>query len=121
MGPLFERGKIRMQRRQMKYTAGGIEFTFQHPGLRLAARIKDTSRDQYGHLADEPLFTQLMEHVIVFPKTTWEWWDAEPEREDIMKEVFAEALRFLIVRPKDESARMGEESGEKLDVLETRS
>ncbi|AFC32135.1 hypothetical protein PM3016_5435 [Paenibacillus mucilaginosus 3016] len=99
-----------MQRRQMKYTAGGIEFTFQHPGLRLATRIKDTSRDQHGHLADEPLFTQLMEHVIVFPKTTWEWWDAEPEREDIMKEVFAEALRFLIVRPKDEPARVGEES-----------
>jgi len=78
--------------RQKTVTIGGIEFTFQFPGVRKAIQMTDASKNRYGQLMSEPYYAQIMEHVIVSPRTNWDFWD---DHLDIMEEVFAEAIRFL--------------------------
>lgn len=104
-------------RRSIKYKAGDIEFTFQHPGVRKTTEIKDKTIDQDGQVKEAPLFEELMAHVIVFPKTTWDWWD---EHDDIVAEVMAEAYRFLILTRKTYE-QLGGARPEELAVLEANS
>lgn len=78
--------------KQMTQTIGGIEFTFQFPGVRKALQMVDTSKDRYGNLMSEAYYGQLMDHVIVNPRTTWEFWD---ENVAILEEVMSVAMRFL--------------------------
>ena len=78
--------------KQKTVTIGGIEFVFQFPGVRKALQMADASKDRYGNLLSEPYYSQIMEHVIVSPRTNWEFWD---EHLDIMEDVFEEAFRFL--------------------------
>ncbi|MDF2657762.1 MAG: hypothetical protein K0Q94_553 [Paenibacillus sp.] len=78
--------------KQLVKTIGGVEYTFQFPGVRKAIQISDASKDRFGNLKSEPLYDQLMEHVIVEPRTNWDYWDENMEH---MEEVFGTAFRFL--------------------------
>jgi hypothetical protein len=78
--------------KQLVKTFGGVEYTFQFPGVRKAIQISDASKDRFGNLKSESLYEQLMEHVIVMPKTNWDYWD---DHMDHMEEVFGTAFRFL--------------------------
>ncbi|PDO11574.1 MAG: hypothetical protein BLM47_00080 [Candidatus Reconcilbacillus cellulovorans] len=78
--------------RQKTVTIGGIEFTFQFPGVRKALQMADESKDRYGNLLTEKYYGQIMEHVIVNPRTNWDFWD---DHLDIMEDVFEAAFRFL--------------------------
>lgn len=78
--------------KQKKVTIGGIEFTFQFPGVKTALEISDRSRDRNGNLLTVPYYEQIMEHVIVNPRTDWDFWD---DNVDIVEEVFGQAIRFL--------------------------
>lgn len=83
--------------KQITKTIGGIEFTFQHPGIRKTLQINDTSRGDGGKFLSEQYYSQLMEHVIVNPKTNWEFWD-EDENFELLDEVMATAATFLNTR-----------------------
>lgn len=78
--------------KQKTETIGGIEFTFQHPGMRQLVRITDQSKNKHGVLQAEQYYQQLMTHVIVDPKTGWDFWE---EHEELMEEVMAAAVNFL--------------------------
>ncbi|MFB6475775.1 hypothetical protein ACFCW7_23225 [Paenibacillus glucanolyticus] len=78
--------------KQMTKTIGGIDFTFQFPGVRKVIQMSDQSKDRHGNLMSEPYYGQIMDHVIVQPKTSWDYWD---DHQDIMEEVFGTAIRFL--------------------------
>jgi hypothetical protein len=79
--------------KQKAVTIQGVEFTFQHPGVRKSLQINDSSRDKHGNLMSEAYYAQLMEHVIVQPRTNWEYWD---EHTELLEEVMTEAVRFLV-------------------------
>lgn len=83
--------------KQITKNIGGIDFTFQHPGVRKAIQINDNCRDDKGRMLSELYFSELMEHVIVSPKTTWDFWEDDNHFE-VMDEVMAEAARFLNTR-----------------------
>lgn len=78
--------------KQKIVTHGGVEYTLQHPGVRKALQIMDVSKGPNGILS-EPLYGQLMEHVIVSPRTNWDYWDQHVES---MEGVMTEAFRFLV-------------------------
>ena len=78
--------------KQLVKEIGGVEYTFQFPGVRKAIQISDASKDRFGNLRSEALYEQLMDHVIVLPKTSWDYWDENMEH---MEEVFSTAFRFL--------------------------
>lgn len=78
--------------KQKSETIGGIDFVFQHPGIRQLLRITDQSKNKDGVLMSETYYKQIMEHVIVAPKTDWDFWD---EHDDILEEVMGAAVSFL--------------------------
>lgn len=78
--------------KQLVKTIGGVEYTFQFPGVRKVLQMSDLSKDRFGNLRSEPYYDQIMEHVIVSPRTNWDYWDNHVEH---MEEVFGEAMRFL--------------------------
>lgn len=80
------------QPKQKTITVGETEYVLQHPGVRKALQMKDSSRDQHRNIMAEPYYDQIMQHVIVSPKTNWEYWE---EHFDDMEEVIGEAVRFL--------------------------
>jgi hypothetical protein len=69
-----------------------VTYLFQHPGVRAGVQIRGRSKDATGHLDEEKYYTELMKHVIVQPKTDWDYWE---EHEGFM-EVIKEASSFLI-------------------------
>ena len=77
--------------KQETHTVGETEYKFQFPGVRAAQRILDNSKMGNGAFNDEAYHTQLMELVIVEPKTNWDFWD---ENEGY-REVMALADNFL--------------------------
>jgi hypothetical protein len=68
-----------------------VTYTFQYPGLREAVKIRDRSKNQFGGLIEEKYYDELMKHVIVSPKTSWDYW----EENEGFEEVLAEAGTFL--------------------------
>lgn len=70
----------------------GKEYTLQHPGVREGVKIRGRSKDQFGNLDEEKYYDELMKHVIVQPKTNWDYW----EENDGFLEVMKEASTFLI-------------------------
>ncbi|MCM3598716.1 hypothetical protein M4D55_23435 [Metabacillus idriensis] len=68
------------------------EYTLQHPGLREGVRLRGRAKDQFGNVDEEKLFDELMKHVIVSPKTTWDYW----EENEGYTEVLKAATTFLI-------------------------
>lgn len=77
--------------KQDKLTAGGVEYTFQFPGTRKSQEILDMAKGPAGKFNDTVYNEQLMEHVIVAPKTNWDYWDEH----DGYREVMDAADRFL--------------------------
>ena len=77
--------------KQEKHTVKDIGYTFQFPGIRAAQRILDASKMGNGAFNDEAYNTQLMETIIVEPKTDWDYWDEN----DGYLEVMALADNFL--------------------------
>lgn len=66
-------------------------YIFQYPGLREAVQIRDRSKNQFGGLIEEKYYDELMKHVIVSPKTNWEYW----EEHEGFAEVLGAANTFL--------------------------
>ncbi|MGX7417811.1 hypothetical protein ACWOFR_03295 [Carnobacterium gallinarum] len=62
----------------------GIEYTFQFPGIRKAQQILDSSKMLNGVISDEAYNHQLMETVIVEPKTNWDYWDENSGYREVM-------------------------------------
>lgn len=77
--------------KQETHKIGGIEYKFQFPGVRSAQQILDNSKGPAGIFVDEAYNKQLMDTVIVEPKTDWDYWD---EHEGY-REVMALADNFL--------------------------
>ncbi|MCM3488778.1 hypothetical protein M3689_05585 [Alkalihalophilus marmarensis] len=86
--------------RQKEYTAeSGTKYLFQHPGALEYIRLKKRAAGNDGKPDEEKLLNELMKHVIVQPKTSWEYWDEHLEdQEDVAKE----AISFL--RGKDKQS-----------------
>lgn len=85
------------QGNQMEYTVmedgKEVKYIFQHPGYLEATRIKDRSKNPAGiAFVEETLFTEIMKHVIVSPRTSWAYW----EEHEGYKEVMEEAQKFLM-------------------------
>lgn len=68
------------------------EYILQHPGVREGVRIRGRAKDQFGNLDEEKYYEELMKHVIVSPKTNWDYWE---ENEGFL-EVMKEASTFLV-------------------------
>lgn len=89
--PEAEKKPLNKYGKQEKITVADVEYTFQFPGVRKAQQILDSSKGMGGVFLDEPYHTQLMDSVIVKPKTDWDYWD-EVEG---YREVMSRADNFL--------------------------
>lgn len=96
--------------KQITVTVGGKDYVLQHPGVRKAIEINDFSRTDSGRYISGKLYPELMNHVIVNPKTDWEYWEEEDNFE-FLDEVMAEATTFLNAR-KGRSELLQEEGRE---------
>lgn len=66
-------------------------YTFFFPGLAKAEGIVDNARMGNGSISTRAYNQQLMDQVIVEPKTSWEYW----EEHEGYREVMDEADSFL--------------------------
>lgn len=89
--PVAEKKPLNKYGKQEKHTVADVEYTFQFPGVRKAQQILDNSKAIGGVFSDEAYNTQLMESVIVVPKTDWDYWDVA----EGYREVMALADNFL--------------------------
>ena len=74
----------------------GVKYILQHPGVRFAVKMRDTSKDYNGQLIEEKYYEQIMEHVIFTEdgkRTNWDYWDEHEGFNEVMKE----AITFLNV------------------------
>jgi len=76
--------------KQETHTEAGVKYTFQFPGTRKTQEILDLAKSP-GFFSDKIYNEQLMEHVIVAPKTDFDYWDEHKG----YREVMAAADRFL--------------------------
>lgn len=77
--------------KQEKFKAkDGTEYTFQFPGTRKVQEMLDGAKTR-GSFSDTFYNEQIMEHVIVAPKTSWDYWD----QHNGYREVTDAADRFL--------------------------
>lgn len=74
--------------RQETVEIAGEEYTFQFPGMKYALPIM---RKQYSDDANE-FVEELMDKIIVKPKTNWEYWDEHSG----FDEVISEASEFFL-------------------------
>lgn len=81
------------QNQQKNVTIGEKEFTLQHPGVREAIKLRGRAKDHTGQLDEEKYYEELMKHVIVQPKVTWE--TAEDLGASDFNELIKEASLFL--------------------------
>ncbi|MFC6202573.1 hypothetical protein ACFP1L_11935 [Lactiplantibacillus nangangensis] len=59
-------------------------YTFYFPGLAKAEGIIDSSRMGNGAIATRSYNQQLMDQVVVEPKTNWEYWEEHEGYSDVM-------------------------------------
>ena len=76
--------------KQKKYECEGVEYTFQRPPMREVIKIRDRNKNENGDIIEEKYYKELMDHVIVDPKTDWDYWDEH----DGFNEVMTEASKF---------------------------
>lgn len=62
----------------------GVEYVFQYPGTRMAQQILDRAKTVGGGFSDEAYNKQIMDSVIVSPKTDWDYWDAHLGYREVM-------------------------------------
>lgn len=79
---------------QKQVTVEGKEYTLQHPGVRAGVQLRDRSKDINGNMVEEKLYTELMNHVVVNPKVTWE--TVEEIGSKAFTELMKEASTFLM-------------------------
>lgn len=82
------------QNTQKQIIVGEIEYTFQHPGVRAGVQLRDRSKDFNGNLVEEKYYEELMKHVVVSPKVTWETMEEIGSKE--FTELMQEASKFLM-------------------------
>ncbi|TES45655.1 hypothetical protein [Shouchella lehensis] len=69
-----------------------VVYTLQHPGVLKATEIIDaTILDGSGKTSIKTMYDEYMKHVIVNPKTNWDYWE---EHEGLQK-VMGECASFL--------------------------
>lgn len=69
-------------------------FTLQHPGVREGVKMRDRSKDMNGQLVEEKYYDELMKHVIVEPRVSWE--TVEEMGNKAFNELMKEASSFLM-------------------------
>lgn len=72
----------------------GVDYTLQHPGVRAGVQLRDRSKDFNGNMVEEKLYDEMMKHVIVDPKVTWE--TAEEIGGKAFQDLMKEASTFLM-------------------------
>jgi hypothetical protein len=78
--------------KQETYTAtDGTKYTFQFPGTQAAMELLDRAKNNIGVVIDSKYKAELMEHIIVDPKVSYDYFDEH----DGFMEVTNEADRFL--------------------------
>lgn len=82
--PETEKKPLNRYGKQEKHNVEDVEYTFQFPGVRKAQQILDNSKALGGVFSDEAYNTQIMEHVIVNPKTNWDYWDEHGGYREVM-------------------------------------
>ncbi|PZD96398.1 hypothetical protein DNH61_07765 [Paenibacillus sambharensis] len=70
-------------------TASGKEYVLQHPGVRAVTKISDRIKNKHGVIMDERLCDEMLQHIVVEPKTTLESFDSYPEMIDVVRRAFA--------------------------------
>ena len=70
--------------KQETHEVKGIEYTFQFPGVRAAQEIVDVAKGPSGTFSDGRYNQQLMDMVIVSPKTDWDYWDEHEGYTEVM-------------------------------------
>ncbi|MED4715431.1 hypothetical protein [Bacillus badius] len=76
---------------QKQVTVEGVDYTLQHPGNREFTRIQDRAQTDQGTFSSEKWADEIMKHVVVEPKVSWEYFDEH----DGFDEVIKEATTFL--------------------------
>jgi hypothetical protein len=79
---------------QKTVTIDDQEFVLQHPGVRAGVQLRDRSKNMNGVLEEEAFYEELMKHVIVSPKVTWE--SADEMGNKAFQELMKEASSFLM-------------------------
>ena len=81
----------------------GCQFTLQHPGMRAHLQMNDSSMIKNENdviiVSQEKLLEYILEHVVVQPKITIEWFDDREDGFELMEELVDEATRFLSCKP----------------------
>ncbi len=81
------------QNKQKVVTIAENEYTLQHPGVREAIKLRGRAKDHTGQLDEEKYYEELMKHVIVSPKVTWD--TAEELGASDFNDLIKEASLFL--------------------------
>lgn len=82
--PEEEKTPLKKFGKQETVTVEGVEYKFQFPGIRKAQQILDASKMLNGVISDEAYNHQLMEIVIIEPKTNWDYWDENAGYREVM-------------------------------------
>ncbi|MEK4062199.1 MULTISPECIES: hypothetical protein [unclassified Paenibacillus] len=70
-------------------TKSGKEYTLQHPGVRNVTKITDRIKNKFGIPSDEKIAEEMMQYVIVEPKTTWDDFESYSEMTELVGKAFA--------------------------------
>lgn len=79
---------------QKTVTIEEVEYTLQHPGVRAGVQLRDRSKDMNGQIVEEKYYGELMKHVVVNPKVTWD--SVEEIGNKAFSELMKEASTFLM-------------------------
>lgn len=78
--------------RQTEVTIEDKKFILQHPGARASVQLRDRCKNRHGQIVEENLYQELMKHVIVEPKVSWDYFDEHPE---VFDELMEKALLYI--------------------------
>ncbi len=79
--------------KQKQVEINGTTYTLQHPGARASVQMRDRSKDRNGLPNEEKYCNEIMKHVVVDPKVSWEYFeDVKPED---FEKVIVEATLFV--------------------------
>lgn len=79
---------------QKTVTIDEKEYVLQHPGVRAGVQLRDRAKDINGNLVEEKFYDELMKHVIVSPRVSWD--TADEMGNAAFNELMKEASTFLM-------------------------
>lgn len=79
---------------QKTVTIDEKEYMLQHPGVRAGVQLRDRAKDINGNLVEEKFYDELMKHVIVSPRVSWD--TADEMGNAAFNELMKEASTFLM-------------------------